>query len=471
MRTPIDREGFKDLIQGALAAAPAPTGGAKANWTFALTGEKTQFIRMSEAKVRQAGMVSDAELKIKLVITGPASGPEHAGKRTAETAFTLQADAQANQQALRQAMARLHAEVPTLPIDPFATESEGSATSESTKRAELLSPEHAARILLEPARADSAPMDLAGIFASGTAIRAVASSTGLFHWFESDSFTLDYSLYTPGQKAVKLLYAGQDWATGPYASQLELARTKQLPAMEREPRLIARGPYRVYLAPAAVAELMGFLAYGGMSEAAMRQKDSPFRLMRPSTPGTDPEKSLSPLFHLSEDFTGGEVPRFNDDGELAPEKLELIRGGKLMNTLVSSRTAAEYKVAANGASEHETLRSPRVEGGKLEQAEILRRLGTGLYLSNLHYLNWSDHFTGRITGMTRYACFWVENGEIVAPIRDLRFDDSVFALLGSELEELTRETSYIAETSSYGFRALGGMRVPGALIRRMEFTL
>ena len=31
---------------------------------------------------------------------------------------------------------------------------------------------------------------------------------------------------------------------------------------------------------------------------------------------------------------------------------------------------------------------------------------------NLHYLNWSDNIGGRITGMTRYACFWVENGEI-----------------------------------------------------------
>ena len=103
--------------------------------------------------------------------------------------------------------------------------------------------------------------------------------------------------------------------------------------------------------------------------------------------------------------------------------------------------------------------------------DILKKLDTGLYLSNLHYLNWSDPVGGRITGMTRYACFWVENGELNAPIENLRFDDSIFHLLGSELENLGVESETHAETSSYEYRQLGSIKTPGALIKNMQFTL
>jgi predicted Zn-dependent protease len=117
------------------------------------------------------------------------------------------------------------------------------------------------------------------------------------------------------------------------------------------------------------------------------------------------------------------------------------------------------------------LRAPEVGTGSLKSPEILQALGTGLYLSNLHYLNWSDRIGGRITGMTRYACFWVENGEIVAPIKDLRFDESIYAFLADNLEALTDFQEFIPETSTYGSRQLGGCLMPGMLVRDFTFTL
>jgi predicted Zn-dependent protease len=77
--------------------------------------------------------------------------------------------------------------------------------------------------------------------------------------------------------------------------------------------------------------------------------------------------------------------------------------------------------------------------GSLAQADILKQLGTGLYISNLWYLNYSDLPAARLTGMTRFATFWVEDGEIKAPVSTMRFDDSVYQLLGSQLEALTAE--------------------------------
>ena len=77
----------------------------------------------------------------------------------------------------------------------------------------------------------------------------------------------------------------------------------------------------------------------------------------------------------------------------------------------------------------------------------------------------------RITGMTRYACFWVENGQIQGPIADLRFDDTFFDLWGEELESVTEFSELEPQTTTYFQRHLGGKKVPGMLIKKMKFTL
>lgn len=141
-----------------------------------------------------------------------------------------------------------------------------------------------------------------------------------------------------------------------------------------------------------------------------------------------------------------------------------------MQGLVSARTEKEFGVKSNGAGS-ESLRSPDLEAGQLKSDDAFQAIGTGLYLSDLHYLNWSDMIQGRVTGMTRYACLWVEDGRPVGPIQDMRFDETLFRCFGSELEDLTTETAIIPETSTYGHRALGGARVPGLLLKNFQFTL
>ena len=114
------------------------------------------------------------------------------------------------------------------------------------------------------------------------------------------------------------------------------------------------------------------------------------------------------------------------NGEVAPSVVPIIKDGELVNTLVSSRTAAEYNRTTNYAETGEYLRAPQMKPGDLKQEDVLKALDTGLYLSNIHYLNWSDNQGGRITGLTRYACFWVNNGEIEGPINTMRFDDAFY---------------------------------------------
>ena len=180
--------------------------------------------------------------------------------------------------------------------------------------------------------------------------------------------------------------------------------------------------------------------------------------------------SLSNCFSLTEDFTSGFVPRFNSIGEISPKVLNVIDNGVLRNTLISSRTAKEYDLNSNYADDGEFLRSPKIDKGDLQESDVLKSLDKGLYLSNLHYLNWSDNLGGRITGMTRYACFWVENGEIVAPIENMRFDDSIYNFFGENLESVGNSLEFIPSVGTYGGRNLGGNLCPGILLNKINLV-
>ena len=115
--------------------------------------------------------------------------------------------------------------------------------------------------------------------------------------------------------------------------------------------------------------------------------------------------------------------------------------------------------------------SLEMSGGDLPVAEALRALGTGLAIGNLWYLNYSDRPAARMTGMTRFATFWVERGAVVGPANVLRFDDTLYRMLGDNLEALTAERELLLSSSTYGARMLTSATLPGALVSELNFTL
>lgn len=422
----------------------------KEHFTLTLNSEQSQFTRFNRAKVRQTGLVSDGTLHLTLMY-------EH---RSSFIEFPFTGEIEIDAQQAQQALDALRLEVLQLPENPYLVLPSGNSTSRETHSGDLLAPEDVAATILSSV----SDLDFAGIYAAGLLIRGYADSVGQQHWFATDTFSLDYSLFTPEGQAVKETLAGSRWDQAAYDAQIETSRI-QLERLSQPAKTIQRGQYRTYLAPAAVHELVYMLSWGGVSEASYRQGGSCLGAMRRE------EKRLSPKFTLRENFSQGLVPRFNELGEVAPQELPLVTCGELVNLLVSSKTAKEYGLAANGASQEEVLRSPEVLPGDLHSDRILAELGTGLYVSNLHYLNWSDRPTGRITGMTRYACFWVENGEIVAPIENLRFDDSLYQFWGENLVALTDFQEFIPDVGTYEHRNLGGIWVPGMLIDNFTYTL
>ena len=286
-------------------------------------------------------------------------------------------------------IARMREESQEIPEDPFLVLPENAGSSHEIKTANGLPFEDAVEALV-PAMAG---MDFVGIWANGRMFRGNANNLGQKHWFETESFCLDYSLVTPEHQMVKGSFAGSDWDQNEYETYVQRSR-KKLALMNRKPVKVETGEYRTWFESAAVADFLGMFSWNGISEASLRQGCSGFGRMRHD------DVRLSPKFSVVEDFSPGFCPQFNSNGEVAPEQLTLIENGVLKNTLVSSRSAKEYGVESNFAEGGEYMRSPKMKSGSLNQKDVVGQLGKGLYLSNIHYLNWSDNAGGRITGLT-----------------------------------------------------------------------
>lgn len=423
---------------------------AEEAFTLTLMGEGSDFVRFNQGRVRQTGNVMDCQITLTLMHN----------QRLSFRTLPLSGNWSTDWSHAQAALTELRQELPQLPEDPYLVLPTGSSTSREIYPGQLLAAGAIAPTILPAVEG----LDFTGIYAGGTLLRGYADSAGQQHWFATDSFSLDYSLFIPNGQAIKGTFAGSAWDAAAYADRLAESR-RQLDRLAQPAHSPGKGQYRTYLAPAALAEIVSMFSWGGVSEAAMQQGESALALLQRG------EKLLSPQFTLQENFGAGQVPRFNDLGEIAPLELPIIQQGRLINLLVNSRTAQEYGKPANGANRSESLRSPEILPGTLAAAEILQALDTGLYVSNLHYLNWSDRSNARITGMTRYACFWVENGEIVAPIQNLRFDETLYRCLGENLIALTDFQEFVPEVGTYDHRNLGGVRVPGALVEGFTYTL
>jgi predicted Zn-dependent protease len=412
-------------------------------------GENSDFIRFNKAAIRQAGKVTQQYLELRLV--------QYA--RQASARITLTGDALADRATLAAIVERLRGELPALPEDPYLFYATEPRQSECMRPGRLA----AAAAVIDEILAAAGDADLVGIYAAGPICRGFASSMGSRCWHETQSFNFNFSLHLNRDKAVKASYAGFDWDGAAAKEKIEQARL-QLQLMARPARSLAAGRYRSYLAPVAVGEILEILCWEGFSIKALRTRQSALARL------ADGAAALHSAVSMAENSTGGIAANFQQDGFAKPERISLIESGRLESALISSRSAKEFALPTNGANAMETPESIDMAAGNLPARDVLRELGTGIFVNNLWYLNYSDRPAGRITGMTRFATFWVEDGEIVAPVDVMRFDESLYRMFGGNLLGLTREREIIIDAHSYGGRSVISRHLPGMLVDDFHLT-
>ena len=411
--------------------------------------EETDFVRYNKSKIRQAGRVHQVSLDINLIKKG----------KTLRSSLRLSTEYNKDKTLLVRTLFFLRREVNELPKDPYLIYEKNINSSNLIDDQGLNAQDMSSRIL-----DISSSHDMVGILSSGKIVKGFANSLGQFNWHESDSFNFDWSLYDDNGKAVKQNYADRKWNQDTF-TRLYAESAQQLSVISNDEQKVEPGSYKVYLSPSALNEIIDMMSWGGFSYKANKIGSSPLHLMAKGDREFD--KSVS----FSEDLSNGISPKFHSDGFIKPNNTELITEGKYQKSLISPRSALEYSVKHNAAEDYESPVSIKLETGKINSKKILETLGTGIYLNNLWYLNFSDRNNARVTGLTRFGCFYVKDGELVGPINTMRFDETMYNIFGTKLAGLTNEQQLLMDTSTYEQRSVHSSTIPGAIVEDFRLTL
>jgi predicted Zn-dependent protease len=192
----------------------------------------------------------------------------------------------------------------------------------------------------------------------------------------------------------------------------------------RKPQPIEPGVYPVILEPQAVADLIGSLtsAFDARTadegRSAFSGKDGKTRVG---------EKLFHERLNLYSDPMHPEMPATPTTGEGIPAtRLSLIKGGVLENLQYSRVWAAQQKRDPSPGPVNYILES---SDPPMPLPAMIERMERGLLISRFWYVRLVDARTIMLTGLTRDGLWWIEKGRIRHPVRNLRFNQSVLAML------------------------------------------
>jgi predicted Zn-dependent protease len=231
----------------------------------------------------------------------------------------------------------------------------------------------------------------------------------------------------------------------------------------RDPRPLEPGSYAVVLEPAAVATLVGFLAYEGFGGRAYLEGRSCFS-------GRQDEQVVAPSISIWDDAADPRTLGMPFDFEGTPRRrVDLIRDGVFLGVAHDRRTARQAGTESTGHG----LPPPNPEGpfplnlflapGDATVEEMVRATDRGLLITRFHYSNIVNPLESSITGMTRDGTFLIERGEVVGPVMNLRFTQSIIGALAATTM-VGRETELASE---FFFSA---SRVPALKIESFHFS-
>jgi hypothetical protein len=305
--------------------------------------------------------------------------------------------------------------------------------------------------------------DLVGIISDGE-LRSGACRGGdrQLHWFETQRSDIDYSIFK-SDRCVKEFFSLKNISAEGISSSI-INNKNKLEMLCGEKVKLSPGLYPAYFSPSAVNEMLGMFNWHGIQGKSFAEKQSAFMDLY------EQKRKFSSNFNLRENFSLKLSPRFNQEAELSQEFVEIIKGGELVTPLVNSVSARKYGMLSNNANSYESLRSAEILPGDKPQRDLINQVREGLYITNLHYLNWSNKKNAMITGMTRYGCCYIDEKGIKNPIEDMRFNMSLYDIFGEWLIEFSKEMHVFSESSTYSARTLGGTKVPGVL-SSINFTL
>lgn len=412
----------------------------------ALSRSDTATTRFAHNRIHQSSSRVDAEARVRVVAEGGRVGVVATSDLTAA--------------GVRTAASRALAVARLLPRDEAFP---GLAPAASYGTAAPADPEtvhcpasRRAELVAGAVGALPAGIEAAGTVSTGAVERAVLTSTGV-------------SAYAVASSAGATILADgptcSGWAEGggTAVGALDLGalarRAAQKVRLGAQPREVPPGRYPVVLEPGASAVLvqwLGWLAFPGRAVEEGRSALS----------GHLGEQVCAPLVTIVDDPLSALLPGTPFDAEGTPtRRTVLVDAGVAVAVAHDRATAAKAGTASTGHA----LPAPNPMGGiprhlvlqpgEASIPELVGGLERGLYVTRFHYTNVVHPVTTTLTGMTRDGTFLVEDGRIVAGVRNLRFTESALGAL-STVEAVGRDVE-VSTDIFYGASAAPALRLSG----------
>ena len=134
------------------------------------------------------------------------------------------------------------------------------------------------------------------------------------------------------------------------------------------------------------------------------------------------------------------------------EKIIWVENGVIKN-LSSSRYWAQKKGIKPIPGPDRMI----MQGGKATLEELIKGTEKGILVTRLWYIRTVDPQTLLLTGLTRDGTFYIENGQIKFPIKNLRFNESPIIMLNN-IDELGISERCVSDESTNHY-VLPPMRV------------
>lgn len=223
----------------------------------------------------------------------------------------------------------------------------------------------------------------------------------------------------------------------------------------RNPREISPGFYPVVFEGAAFASLLPWVIWNLNAREADEGRSfmSRFDSQGQVIGNLVGEQLFSPLVQVDRQPTHPllQARTFCSNG-LPNQDLSIIKDGIPETILYSRYWAQKMNKIPQG-----DLYPIVMKGSEQTTADLISQTERGILVTRAWYVRYVNPRTLEVTGMTRDGTFWLEDGKIAYPIKNLRFNQSLPTML-KEVEQVSQVQRY------------GGVVVPGVKVGSFCFT-
>src|SRR4051812_9558005 len=449
------------LAERALARVQAGDGAMAT-----VTNERSLTLRFARSRPTQATAVDDATVTITVVRDGHVGGASTNRHDEQSLSACARAALEAAEAAARTRGAGLY---PGFPKPAKTATAKGY-----DERTAALDPAVGGRALQTVFDvAATHDVEAHGVWAGGDVETAIATSTGIsLSERVTDAFMKTTCIAPDGRSgsANRTSVHGDDLDAAALAEAAAIRATGAF-AARREVTRLEPGEYPVVLTPAAIGEMLDWLAYCAFNGLAQAEgRGALTERLGDNVAAPNINLADSPQFART-------IPRTFDAEGIPKRPLPLIQDGVAKNVAHDLRSAALVPGAkstghalAPGGSSWGALPTNMVMvgGGAADEAELCAPIEHGVYVTRVWYTNVIRPNETLITGVTRDGTFLIEDGKVAAPLEDLRLTDRVLRVLGST-EALTARHILWNEGEFYGRRYATGTVAP-AVRTRLRFS-